>query len=53
MNWFDWVILSWMAVNGLGAVAMIGKHREPITPGEAVIMVVIYALMIWGVLANS
>jgi hypothetical protein len=50
MTWFGWFLVGWYVLNALGSVALVGKQRPVITPGAAVILVVIYALMILGVL---
>ena len=52
MDWFLWVIVGLWALSGLMAVALIGKPREPIDPGLAVGLVLIYALLIVGLLVT-
>lgn len=49
MTWQAWVLVWYFIVNALGSVALIGRHRAPITPGAAVALVVIYAGLIWCV----
>jgi hypothetical protein len=49
MTWFDWTLTAWLAVGALAAVVLIGRHREPISPGVAAATVLINALIVVGV----
>lgn len=51
MTWFDYVLIAWLAIGGLGAVLLIGKPRKPIDPAVAMWTVLINALLILGVVA--
>ena len=45
-----------IALYGLTAgatVASIGKHREPITPGVALVSLIVSGLAIWAIVALS
>lgn len=48
MTWFDWALVSFWAVNALGTVLLIGRHREPVTPGVALGVIVVNALLVAG-----
>jgi hypothetical protein len=51
MTWFGWLVVAYWSANALGSVALIGRKREPITPGVAIGLIVVYALLIWGLIA--
>ena len=40
MSWFKIVLLAVLAANLIATVAMVGKPREPITPGFAAFNIV-------------
>lgn len=43
MSWQQWVLVAWLAWIPLLNIWLIGKPREPITPENALWIVVIYA----------
>ena len=45
MNPFKIALIVIMAVNALATIAMIGRKREPITPKDAVVVVLINSLL--------
>lgn len=45
MTWPKYVLLTWMGVEALSAVALIGRQRKPIDPGTAVASLLLYAAM--------
>ena len=53
MNGFHWSLLAWWAFNALGVVLLVGKQRDPITPGVAAVLVIIYGVMIWWTLQQA
>lgn len=42
------ILILYFAANAIGAVAMVGKVQR-ITPASAVIMLFVYAALIWAV----
>jgi hypothetical protein len=36
-----WLLIGWFALQGVVAVAIIGRPREPFTPGTAVVSLVL------------
>jgi hypothetical protein len=50
LNWAQWVLIGLMAVGSLVAIATIGQKREPRTPAEACIAVVLNVVCIWLVI---
>lgn len=52
MDWFLWLVLGHWVFNGLGSVWLIGKPRPVITPGAAVVLVIIYTAFIVGLLVT-
>lgn len=48
MNWFDWALLSWLTFGTVCTIALIGKPRGPITPGVAVITLLINSALALG-----
>lgn len=53
MSWFLWLLAAYFAANLLGSIALVGKRREPITPGGAVVLVILYAGIIVGILSTG
>jgi hypothetical protein len=49
MPWYGYVIMGYIAFIGLATIYFVGEPREPIKPRAAVIVVLIKALMIWGI----
>ena len=43
--------MAYFAINGIGSVALIGRRRDPLTPGAGVLLVIWYALCIAAVFA--
>ena len=50
MNIWAWLVIGYLALNALFVIGMIGKPREPITPGTAVITVVFVGFIVAGVI---
>jgi hypothetical protein len=46
-----WLLVALLAVNAAGAVLSVGKPREPMQPGSALIVVVGNTLIVVAVLA--
>ena len=42
MSWQQWFLVIYFMANALASVAFVGRPREPISSGAAVIMVVLY-----------
>lgn len=51
MTWYAWVLVAAIGLNMLAAVARIGQPREPLTPAEAIWVLIINGLFIWAVVA--
>jgi len=51
MPWYAWLMIGLQALNSVLYVAMIGKPRDPVTPGLAVGVMVGSALWIWGIVS--
>ena len=49
MNIWAWIVIGYLALNALFIIGRVGKPREPITPGEAVLTVVFVGLFAAGV----
>jgi len=47
LNWAQWTLIGFMAFAAIGAIATIGKERQPRTPAEACIGLVINVVCIW------
>lgn len=49
MNLNGWQIglVCYFALEALVAIGYIGRERKPVTPGVAVVMVIINAVLIW------
>lgn len=52
MSVFAWILVAYFAANALFAIGIVGKEREPWTPGQAVAAQFIYAGLIWAVLQS-
>lgn len=50
MTWADWTILTMLLVNMVATILLIGKPREPITPGHAAFVFVVDGAFIVGLL---
>lgn len=42
-------ITVWISIGALSTVAIIGKDRDPVTPGVAVVSIILACLFIWGI----
>lgn len=51
MNWIAWSLVSYIGISALLTVAAVGRKREPLTAGVAVLSVVFAGLIIWGIVA--
>ena len=51
MNGWAWFLVVYFAFNGLGSILLIGKPRDPITPGSALVLLVLCAGLISAVCA--
>lgn len=47
LNWAQWVLIGLCAFGAVYGVATIGKEREPRSPAEACIGLVLNGLMVW------
>lgn len=47
LNWAQWVLIALMALASIMAIVTIGQKREPRTPVEACVAVLLNALCIW------
>jgi hypothetical protein len=46
---WSWLVVTWLAINGLASVAAIGKEREPMTSGWAVVLLCLVGGLIYCV----
>lgn len=46
MSTAGWIIVGFLALSALVTVWMVGKPREPVTPGGALATVVIYGALV-------
>jgi hypothetical protein len=53
MPWYGYVIIGNLIVSGLYKIWLVGRPRQPVTGGEAVVAVIELSLLIWGVVALS
>lgn len=52
MNAWTIGLLAWYGLGALLVVAMIGKQRKPITPAQAVVFLLIYAVLAFCVVQS-
>ena len=52
MSGLQWFLVGYFAMNLVLTPLFVGKKRTTITPGAASVTVVIYALLIWAVVAS-
>lgn len=51
MTAVEWVLVVFLLINTIGVILMIGKPRQPITPGVAVVNALIdLGIIFWVVL---
>lgn len=50
LTWFGWVLIGMYVFTSLRTVAMVGKYRKPIDPGEAVLTIILAGLIVLGIL---
>jgi uncharacterized membrane protein required for colicin V production len=50
VTWFGIVFVAYLVVTALAVTFLIGKPREPISPGGAAITLIVNALLVWGAL---
>lgn len=50
--WQQTFLVIYFLLNAVGTVALIGKRREPITPGVAAFAVLVYAALIYFVVMS-
>ena len=48
MTWFHWLVIAIWAIGPIGTIARIGNQRKPLDKADAVIHVILGALLIWG-----
>ena len=41
------ILLAWLAFSAIVNVVVIGKKREPVTPGQAAVSLVVLAITAW------
>lgn len=51
MPWYAVALIIWFALGIVAAVAMIGRPRDPLTPGMAITTLAVNAAAIWAVVA--
>jgi hypothetical protein len=51
MTWYAWAMVVLLAFGQVASVLLIGKPRDPRTPGEALVSIVINGLFIWAIVA--
>lgn len=51
MTWFGWLVIALQVFSALVTIAKIDQPRRPTTPADAVAVVIIAALFIWGYVA--
>lgn len=49
MSWLLWGVVAYFVLGSLTTVGLIGKKREPVTPGVAVGVLLIHAALIAAV----
>ena len=47
LNWAQWILIALTAFGSIFSIATIGKEREPRTPAEAAIGLVVSVLTVW------
>lgn len=53
MTPFLWFTVIWWTINAIAAVWLVGKEREPITPGAAAFSVLLYGGLIFWALQQA
>jgi hypothetical protein len=53
MTWFEYLLISLLSLNVIVMILMVGKPREPVTPGVAVVTLVINSALILGVITQG
>lgn len=53
MSVFMWVLVGVLALGALATVSLVGKRRDPVSPGLAVWSVVLNAALIVGILIDQ
>ncbi len=51
MTWLHWLLVGYFTLGIVVSIASVGKPRVPMTPGGAIIGLVINGLLIWVVVA--
>lgn len=51
MPWYAWVMVAMYALSTCLRIGSIGQPRVPVTPGDAVMGVIVAALFVWGIVA--
>jgi hypothetical protein len=51
--WYIWAVVAVTVLSSLAQIAMIGRPRDPITPGVAIVSLIINGLCIWAILAGA
>jgi hypothetical protein len=49
MTWFDWILVTLLVLGVVVNVLFVGRERDPITPGVALLSVVVNAFLAYGV----
>lgn len=48
MTWFDWTLISYLAIGAVGSVLLIGQPRGPIQPSTALLTLIVNAAIVAG-----
>lgn len=52
MTWFDWFLVVLFSVSVVANIALIGKPRKPISPLDAVVLLIFNGFMIAALLVT-
>lgn len=52
MSWFDWTLLGLWMVGLVASAITVGKPREPYTPAQVAVQIVVTALLVAGLLVT-
>lgn len=50
VTWFGWALVGWFAFDAAACMLIVGKERAPLTPGMALLAVVILVAGVVGAL---
>ena len=52
MTWFKWLLVVLIVISTAANVAMVGKEREPLSPGAAAAVVLVNVFLVIGLILN-